>query len=228
SFELLGSLFVHLWSVCLFRAAFVVAFFLGRCVLGSSLVRPNRFLGGYWWMRSGAPVNGWRCWYVGLRRTNWNVVVGCVFFSFFRLRWCAQCGRFRNFCPVVQWGRGCFFRHAERELVRDVKLDFLQLRWAYPGMVVVWSDIVARTSWHWARSVERLNKARIKVNREVGRFFSHHGGLVVRHLELEVDTWRYLRCDGVHLNAVGTDFMVPGSAGWHTAGCSFVAWHAWV
>ncbi|CAI9602129.1 unnamed protein product, partial [Staurois parvus] len=72
-------------------------------------------------------------------------------------------------------------------------------------MVVVWSDIVARTSWRWARSVERLNKARIKVNREVGRFFSHHGGLVVWHLELEVDTWRYLRCDGVHLNAVGTD-----------------------
>ncbi|CAI9539837.1 unnamed protein product [Staurois parvus] len=58
-------------------------------------------------MRSGAPVNGWRCWYVGLRRTNWDVVVGCVF-SFFRLRWCAQCGRFRNFCPVVQWGRGVF------------------------------------------------------------------------------------------------------------------------
>ncbi|CAI9539450.1 unnamed protein product, partial [Staurois parvus] len=125
-------------------------------------------------------------------------------------------------------GQGCFFRHAERELVRDVKLDFLQLRRAYPGMVVVWSDIVARTSWRWARSVERFNKAQIMVNREVGRFFSHHGGLVVRHLELEADTWRYLRCDGVHFDCGWDGFMVPGSAGWHTAGCSFVAWHAWV
>lgn len=41
---------------------------------------------------------------------------------------------------------------------------------AFPDMLVVWSDIIAQTTWHLARSKERLNKARRKVNSEVGRF----------------------------------------------------------
>lgn len=35
------------------------------------------------------------------------------------------------------------------------------------------------------RSVERVNKARAKVNKEVGRFVRQNGGIVVRHRELE-------------------------------------------
>lgn len=60
---------------------------------------------------------------------------------------------------------------------------------------VVLSDIVARLSWRGARSVDKLNKARSKVNKEVGRFIARNGGVVVRHFELEIDTWRYLRRD---------------------------------
>ncbi|CAI9570288.1 unnamed protein product, partial [Staurois parvus] len=101
------------WGLCLCICGLCAYFgrllrwpFLGRCVLGSSLVRPNRFLGGYWWMRSGAPVNGWRCWYVGLRRTNWDVVVGCVFFRSSGFAGVPSAGDSGIF--VVQWGRGVF------------------------------------------------------------------------------------------------------------------------
>lgn len=97
-----------------------------------------------------------------------------------------------------------------RHLIRDVKFDVLRLRMAFPDTVLVWSDIVGRTYWRAARSVDKLNKARIKVNKEVGRFIVRNGGFVVRHRELEVDTWRYLRSDGVHLNAVGIDLWSLG------------------
>ncbi|XP_072284117.1 uncharacterized protein [Pyxicephalus adspersus] len=94
---------------------------------------------------------------------------------------------------------------AMRELIRDVKIDFLRLKTEFPGLVIGWSDIVARTNWRGARSVEKINKARIKVNKEVGRFVVRNGGIVIRHRELEEETRKYLCRDGVHLNAIGTD-----------------------
>lgn len=111
---------------------------------------------------------------------------------------------------VLHAGGNDLGARSARALIRDIKLDFLRLRTAFPALLVVWSDMVARTSWRMARSVARLNKARIKLNKEVGRFVCRNGGLVVRHLELEVDTWRYLRDDGVHLNAVGIDLWALG------------------
>lgn len=96
------------------------------------------------------------------------------------------------------------------DITRDIKFDFLRLRMAFPGMLIVWSDMVALTTWRLARSVERVNKARKKVNRDVSKFVVKNGGLAIRHLELEVDTWRYLRGDGVHLNAVGIEMWALG------------------
>lgn len=99
---------------------------------------------------------------------------------------------------------------AARDLVRDVKFDILRLVRDFPGCVIVWSDIVARKFWRLARSVDRLNKARIRLNREVGKFVARLGGIVVRHRELEDQSVRYWRDDGVHLNAVGTDIWSLG------------------
>lgn len=53
--------------------------------------------------------------------------------------------------------------------------------------------------------MEHINKARIKVNRAVGRFMALNGAVTVRHTDSEVGTGEYWRSDGVHLNAVGTD-----------------------
>lgn len=61
-----------------------------------------------------------------------------------------------------------------------------------------------------ARSVDRLNKAQIKANKVVARFFSRNGGIVVRHWETEQETGLYLRGDGVHLNVVGIDMWALG------------------
>ena len=91
------------------------------------------------------------------------------------------------------------------DLITAVKADVLTFRAAYPGMLLVWSDIIARTTWRMARSVCRLNKGRIKVNKAIGRFVARHGGLVIRHIELEEDVGLYLRGDGIHLSDVGME-----------------------
>lgn len=97
-----------------------------------------------------------------------------------------------------------------RELIRDIKCDFLRLQASFPGMVIVWSDMVGRTNWRWALSDKKVDRARVKVNKEVSRFVMRNGGVTIRHRELEVDTWRYLRSDGVHLTEVGTDLWALG------------------
>lgn len=111
---------------------------------------------------------------------------------------------------VIHAGGNDLGVRSTRELVSAVKCDFLALRVAFPGMIIVWSDIVARTSWRMARSVPRINKARIKVNKAIGKFVVNNGGLVVRHTELEVNVGMYLRGDGVHLTAVGIDLWALG------------------
>ncbi|CAN2387350.1 hypothetical protein PRIEUP_LOCUS8384, partial [Pristimantis euphronides] len=91
---------------------------------------------------------------------------------------------------------------------RDIKYDILRLWKLYPKMVVVWSEIVKRKSWRNARSVEKLDKARIKVNRMVSAFVTRNGGVAVRHRELEAASVNYWRQDGVHLTEVGLAFWL--------------------
>lgn len=62
-----------------------------------------------------------------------------------------------------------------RYLIRDIKFDVLRIRTDFPHTFVVWSDRVGRTAWRWARSVDKVSKARIKVNKEVGRLDSWLG-----------------------------------------------------
>lgn len=71
---------------------------------------------------------------------------------------------------------------------------------------MLWSDIVARTTWRWARSVVSISKTRI--NKVVGRFVAQNGGIVIRHRELGKNVGLYLRSDGVRLSEVGIDLWL--------------------
>ena len=61
--------------------------------------------------------------------------------------------------------------------------------------------------------MEAVNKARVKVNRAVGRFMARNGAVVVRHRELESGVGAFWRSDGVHLNAVGLDMWCLAHGG---------------
>lgn len=106
---------------------------------------------------------------------------------------------------VVHAGGNDMGLRSSREIVRDIKVDFLRLWSMFPGLVLVWSDMIARKDWRQARSVEKINKARVKLNKEVGRFVRRNGGLVARHLDLEGENGEFLQGDRVHLNDVGNE-----------------------
>ncbi|KAM3936161.1 uncharacterized protein RB166_003283 [Leptodactylus fuscus] len=93
-------------------------------------------------------------------------------------------------------------RRPFRDLINDIKFDLLRLWALFPGMVTIWSDMVPRKVWKDARSVDRLNKARIKVNRAVGRFMARNGALSVRHYELEAGSGAFWRRNGVHVMGI--------------------------
>lgn len=95
-----------------------------------------------------------------------------------------------------------------RELLRDIKLDCLRLWDAYPGIILVWSDIVARRVYRHARSPRGINKARAKLNRAVGKFIARNGGIVVRHKDLEEVDEDLMWEDGIHLNHIGYDIWM--------------------
>lgn len=96
------------------------------------------------------------------------------------------------------------------DISRDIKGDVWRLMELFPKTIVLWSDMVARTSWRMARSVEGVNRARKKINRDISKFMVRNGCLAIRHPELEFETWRYLRVDWVHLNDVGLDLWMLG------------------
>lgn len=79
---------------------------------------------------------------------------------------------------------------SSKKIVRDVKVYFLSLWTRFPGIVLVWSDLITCKEWQQVRSVERLNKVRVKLNKEVGR-----------HTELEGNNGEFLR----NLNSIGID-----------------------
>lgn len=58
-----------------------------------------------------------------------------------------------------------------RELITDIKADFLQLKADFPGTLRLWSDIFARTVWRRARLVTSIQKTRICINKMVGRLW---------------------------------------------------------
>lgn len=111
---------------------------------------------------------------------------------------------------LLNAGGNNLWKRSTRELLRDIKLDCLRLWSSYPGIILVWSDMVARAAWRRARSVSDLNRARVKLNRAVGKFVASNRGLVVLNRELEEADPALLRPDEVHLNAISLDLWMLG------------------
>lgn len=135
--------------------------------------------------------------WIGLRGMLWSRVLP-------ELRFYASFDRYPDLLVLHAGGNDMSVR-ASRDVIRDIKQDLLCLWSLCPKLIVIWSDIVARRTWREARSVERVNKARVKVNQEVGRFVKRNGGIVVRHKELEGSEMEFVDNDGVHLTPIGMD-----------------------
>ncbi|XP_066442677.1 serine/arginine repetitive matrix protein 1-like [Eleutherodactylus coqui] len=90
-----------------------------------------------------------------------------------------------------------------RELTRDIRYDILRLLSSFPGLIIVFSELTIRKTWHNARSADGINKARIKINRVISPFVDQNGGVAVRHRDLEKGQGDYWLDNGIDLNAAG-------------------------
>lgn len=135
--------------------------------------------------------------WIGLRGMVWSRVLSEFQFH-------ARCDRAPDVLLLHVGGNDMALRPS-RHLIRDIKMDLICLWSMYPDLIIVWSDIVARRVWREARSVDCINRARAKVNKEVGSFVKRQGGIVVRHRELEKPSEDFLSIDGIHLSDIGMD-----------------------
>ncbi|CAJ0936428.1 unnamed protein product [Ranitomeya imitator] len=73
-------------------------------------------------------------------------------------------------------------------------------RW--PGLKVVWSQILQQGDWC---DINYVAKSRKKVNKGVGKFVKANGGSVVRHEGIDGKYTKLYNNDGIHLSIMGLD-----------------------
>ncbi|XP_041435901.1 uncharacterized protein LOC121399387 isoform X1 [Xenopus laevis] len=99
---------------------------------------------------------------------------------------------------------------AQRELVAMMKRDVDRIRSMFPGIILVWSEMIPRSVWRYARDLQAIERSRGKVNKLLSIFIRKSGGVVVRHRDLEAKLVGYLNnfdTDGVHLSDIGMDLF---------------------
>lgn len=94
------------------------------------------------------------------------------------------------------------------EQCAPVKRDLRRLCEAWPGVNVVWSDIVPQSVWRGSRDVGALERARRKVNHAVSQFVLMLGGVAVRHPLLGRQSPQYFARNGMHLSTDGTGVLL--------------------
>nr|XP_033794721.1 uncharacterized protein LOC117357763 isoform X2 [Geotrypetes seraphini] len=92
-----------------------------------------------------------------------------------------------------------------KDLVNLIRDDLrVVLDW-FPGVLLMWSDIVPRprclASRRWTRGLSKLN-------RQVGKWVVSQGGLQLLHEWVDISCTGLFHTDGVHLSAVGWDLLL--------------------
>ncbi|OCT92937.1 hypothetical protein XELAEV_18016004mg [Xenopus laevis] len=98
----------------------------------------------------------------------------------------------------------------QRDLVRQMKIDIDKIRSLFVGVVIVWSEMIPRLVWRWARDHSAMERSQRKLNQLLSVFIRRSGGVVVRHKDLERAVPGHYRRDGVHLSDVGLDLFNLG------------------
>nr|XP_033793603.1 uncharacterized PE-PGRS family protein PE_PGRS54-like isoform X2 [Geotrypetes seraphini] len=96
-----------------------------------------------------------------------------------------------------------------KDLVNRIK-DDLRVVWDwFPGVLLVWSDIVPRPSRIVSR---RWTRGLAKLNRQVGKWVVGHGGWQIQHDWVDVNCLGLYHTDRVHLSDVGLDLLLDDFA----------------
>ncbi|OCT80289.1 hypothetical protein XELAEV_18027107mg, partial [Xenopus laevis] len=92
-------------------------------------------------------------------------------------------------------------------LLRHVRSGLQGIQGVFPDLILVWSEMVPRLVWRYARNGDKMDKSRIKVNKLMASFVRECGGVVIHHSNLDDKMPAYFSPDGGHLSELGNSFF---------------------
>ncbi|XP_061463786.1 uncharacterized protein LOC133389964 [Rhineura floridana] len=95
-----------------------------------------------------------------------------------------------------------------KALIEQACGDLRAIARRWPGVHLVWSDILPRRRWNCAGDPRGMDRARKKVNRQIQRALRDLGGSVIHHPEVGHNKLELFRPDGVHLTDKGNDIFL--------------------
>ncbi|KAJ8014279.1 hypothetical protein DPEC_G00038610 [Dallia pectoralis] len=88
----------------------------------------------------------------------------------------------------------------------SVKKDLTSMRSIFPECLLVWSNILPRTSWRHTNNSEEVDKVRAAINRRIQSTIAELGGTALTHENITCGSGAGLyRPDGIHLSGKGID-----------------------
>ncbi|XP_061485695.1 uncharacterized protein LOC133386091 [Rhineura floridana] len=86
--------------------------------------------------------------------------------------------------------------------------DMQLIRQRWPGVRLIWSDILPRREWRGVWDPRAIDRARKMVNRRICLALLLHGGLTIPHSCIRHRQVELYRADGIHLSDTGNDIFL--------------------
>jgi lysophospholipase L1-like esterase len=104
---------------------------------------------------------------------------------------------------IIQLGSNDLGIVKGKELIEII----LRLRTLYPGLKLIWSEILQRRYWHNANNQVAIETSRKRVNLAIKNIFLNEiqKGCIIRHPNITVKDKSLFRYDGVHLSDVSNN-----------------------
>lgn len=80
----------------------------------------------------------------------------------------------------------------------------------FPKSIIVWSQLLLRTSWRYSDNVLAMNRACRRLNSHAAKLCVEHKGYYIRHADINAGFYNshILSHDGVHLSDLGNDLFL--------------------
>lgn len=109
---------------------------------------------------------------------------------------------------MVHLGENILGQRMSMSLRLQARREFSLLRLWFPGIVILWSNLLPRRIWRGARSVRRIDVTRKRVNAYLGRVVVEQGEAVIQHPAIGFRQPALFHSDGVHLSPTGNDLFL--------------------
>lgn len=93
------------------------------------------------------------------------------------------------------------------DLRSNLKDFILWLKNVMPDAILIWSQILPRTSWRYSNNLAAMDRTRQRLNNFVSTFVLKMGGGYLRYPEIKGNP-TFLREDGVHLTSLGNNILI--------------------